>query len=434
MNINYLSHIKRFFLKFFPLDAILCTAFVFVLMAGVGDLFNRVSFLNPFDHALSDFEMMDLVYSANIRDEPEIDTSIVLVNIGNLPRRFIARELEVIAAQKPLAVAIDAGFIPDLKPEDDSLLDEALSKIPRLALYSMMYHTDVEQEGGFDSIVFCNPRFARHGVPSYVNMVTPPKSNVKLKICRLFHPSDTVKGQRYLPLSLQAAWFADSAKVKKFLDRRNPLEIINYRGNQEKFYSLDASDLLGQDESGFMGLGGPLISLKDKIVFMGYMGDDFSEEKQENTIEDKFFTPLNENVAGKSYPDMFGVVIHANIASMVLSGFPIDKMSDDWKKIWAVFLCYINVLGFFYIQRNHPTWYDLFVKMIQIGEVFFLLWISLMIFAHYHYQADLTLAAFAVGFSGDVLEVYVGLKEKLREPSLWLKGKLAGFSGSKGKG
>jgi len=399
--------------KLFHLDAILCTAFVFALMAGVVDLFNRISFLNPFEQALSDFEMMDLVYSANIREEPGLDTSIVLVNIGNLPRRLIARELEIIAAQQPLAVGIDAGFIPDLKPEDDSVLEAALSKIPNLALYSMMHHTDSAQEGDFDSIAFCNPRFARHGTPAYVNMVTPGKGESKFKICRSFHPLDTVRGKKYLPLSLQMAWFADSGKVKEFLKRGLDPEIINFRGNMEKFYSMDVKDMLEQDESGFMGVQQLGVNLKGKLVFMGFMGQDFSPGQQANTIEDKFYTPLNPNVAGKSYPDMFGVVVHANIASMVLNGFPIDQMSDNWKYFWAVFLCYLNVLGFFFIQRNYPTWYDLFVKGIQLGEVFLLLWISLLIFARYHYKADLTLAAFAVGFSGDVLEIYVGLKEKI---------------------
>lgn len=403
----------RFLRKLFPIDAILCTAFVFALMAGALDLFNRVSFLNPFEKALSDFEMMDLVYSANIRDEPGLDTSIVLVNIGNLPRRLIARQLENIAAQKPRAVGIDAGFIPDLKPEDDSVLEAALSKIPNLALYAMMHHTDSAREGNFDSIAFCNPRFARHGTPSYVNMVTPGRGQSKFKICRSFHPVDTVKGKKYLPLSMQMAWFADSVKVKKFLERGNVYELINFRGYQDKFYSLDVAQALGQDESGFVGVQDLGISLKDKLVFMGFMGEDFNEDKQLNTVEDKFYTPMNPNVAGKSYPDMFGVVVHANIASMVLNGFPVDQMSEQWEIYWAIILCYLNVLGFFYIQRNHPTWYDLFVKVIQVGEVFLLLWVSLLIFAQYHYKPDLTLAAFAVGFSGDVLEIYVGIKEQV---------------------
>jgi CHASE2 domain-containing sensor protein len=399
--------------KFFHTDAILCTALVFALMAGVVDLFNRLSFLNPFEQALSDFEMMDLVYSANIREEPGVDTSIVLVNIGNLPRRMVARELEIIAAQEPLAVGIDAGFIPDLKPEDDSVLEAAMAKTSNLVLYAMMHHTDSGQEGPFDSITFCNPRFARHGTPAYVNMVTPGKGESKFKICRSFHPVDTVNSVKLLPLSLQMAWFADSLKVKEFLKRGLDPEIINFRGNMEKFFSLDVGDMLGRDESGFMGVQDLGVSLKGKLVFMGFMGQDFTPYQQSNTIEDKFFTPMNENVAGKSNPDMFGVVVHANIASMVLNGFPIDQISDNWKYFWAVFLCYINVLGFFFIQRNYPTWYDLFVKGIQIGEVFLLLWISLLIFARYHYKADLTLAAFAIGFSGDVLEIYVGLKEKI---------------------
>lgn len=410
----------RYFFRFvFTLDAILCTAFVFAVMAGIEKFFDNIGFLNPLELALTDFEMMDMVYATEMKDtlqRPATDTSIILVNIGDGGRYQIGKQLELIAAEKPLAVAIDASFLGDRKPEDDSVLEAAMKKIPNLVLYSRLTYKGNSVLGGFDSIEFCNPRFARHGTPGFANMYTDGLGKDVFRICRRFDPVESVNGRRILPLSLQTAWFADSNKVKKFLSRGNKKEIINYSGNIGVFQFLDVKDIFGQDESGFLNPEGADLSiLRNKLVFMGFMGSSMDEGDQDKTLEDKFYTPLNENFAGKSYPDMFGVVIHANIANMVLKEKPIDEISAEGSFLIALLLCYLNVLGFFYIQRNHPGWYDLSVKVIQLGEVLVILFVGMWIYSNFDYKADLTLAAFAVGLAGDVLEIYVGLKDKIMD-------------------
>ena len=405
--------LRRFFLwpfRFLRSDPVLCTAFVFALMFGLKDVAGRFDFLNPFELALSDFEMMDVIYSAGIREEQEPDTNIVLVNIGKLPRRLIARQLEVIASMHPRSVGIDASFLADKDPLEDSLLEAAMARTPNLVLFSeFSWKKAVKGFEPFDTIIFCHPRFARHGKPGFVNLLTPLDT---FHICRSFFPVDSLHGKKYLSFAMQAAWFEDSSKVKDFLARHNSEEIISFRGNSDRFFRLDWHDVLGMDdESGFYQNPDLGINLKDKIVFMGYMGDSFEEEA--SSIVDKFFTPLNPNVAGKTYPDMFGVVIHANIASMVLRGKPTNAMPEAGNSWLAVLLCYFNVVLFFFIHRNHPTWYDLSVKTIQIVEVGLILYLAIYIYGVYNYKIDVSLTAFAVGFSGDVLEIYVGLKGKV---------------------
>jgi hypothetical protein len=403
-------------LKFcFYADAVFCTLFVFALMAGFKDLFGRVDFLNPVEMALSDFDMTDLIYSAGIRELPDADTNIVLVNIGNLPRRLIARELEIISAQKPRTVGIDASFFSEKNPEDDSLLEAAMAKTRNLVLFSMLKHRDKNNAGPFDSVQFCNPKFAKHGKSAFVNLVViPGEGENRFRVCRSFCPVDSVDGKKYLSFGLQLAWYEDSNKVKDFLARGNPHEIINFRGNSGCFYKLDHTDIIGRDEeTGFYYYPDLPVNLRDKIVMMGFMGNSKFEDDVFYTIQDKFYTPMNSNVAGKAYPDMFGITLHANIASMVLRGKPVNSMGMVACIFLAIFFCYLNVLGFFYIHDYHPTWYDLFVKSIQIVEVGLILYLSIFIYSAYNYKIDVSLTAFAVGFSGDVLEIYVGLKEKI---------------------
>lgn len=357
--------------------------------------------------ALTDFEMTDIVFSDTIREEPRVDTNIVLVNFGDLPRRGIARQIEIIAAQKPKVLGIDCSFRVLKKPEEDSLLEEALSKVENLVLYSKLdFQNDNSQQ--FDTILYCHPRFRQYGSSGFCNLITPTKSQDEYKICRTFTPRDSVKGHEELAFGLEIARLVDTNRVNKFLARNNPVEIINFRGNRNMFYSLDVGDVLGYNrEDAFQTNSELPVNLKDKIVLMGYMGPDFGPSA-ELTREDKFHTPMNPNYAGKAYPDMFGVVIHANIISMVLNDVPMNQMGNYGSIILALILCYLNVVFFFYIHDNHPSWYDLVVKTMQVVEVILLLFVAVLVYGGYRYQLDVTLAAVAIGVCGDILEVYTG--------------------------
>ncbi|MFB2839697.1 CHASE2 domain-containing protein [Floridanema evergladense] len=78
--------------------------------------------------------------------------------------------------------------------------------------------------------------------------------------------------------------------------------ILNYRGNLENFQTISLRDVL-EDRI-------PTNSMRDRIVLIGVIGSSFN---------DLFFTPYSSNPFGspKRTP---GVVIHANLASQILSG------------------------------------------------------------------------------------------------------------------
>jgi len=375
-------------------------------MVGIRGLVERFSFLNPIEIALDDFELTDIVFANEIRDPPKPDTNIVLVNFGNLSRRGIARQIEIIASQQPKVLGIDCDFKRLKKPDEDSLLASALSKVKNLVLYSKLDFTGKRNDGVFDTLLYCNPKFSVLGKSGFCNLITD--GGEKYLSCRTFPPKDKVGDHTELAFGLQIANFIDTNKVNKFLARENEVELINYKGNKEMFYSLDVQDVLGyEDAFGFIKDAQLPVSLKDKIVLMGYMGDDFGPGAEKTRI-DKFHTPMNPRYAGKAYPDMFGVVVHANIISMVLEDIPMDKMSSWAEKLLAVLLCYINVVFFFYIHDNLPSWYDLVVKTVQIVEVIFILYIAVVVYGKYRYQMDVTIAVVAVGLCGDILEVYTG--------------------------
>ncbi|NJM93588.1 MAG: CHASE2 domain-containing protein [Cytophagales bacterium] len=71
-------------------------------------------------------------------------------------------------------------------------------------------------------------------------------------------------------------------------------------------------------------------------MIFGYLGESFNDV----SWEDKFYTPLNKTYAGKANPDMYGVVIHANIVSMILNHDYVYTMAESTGVLVAIVLCF----------------------------------------------------------------------------------------------
>ena len=149
--------------------------------------------------------------------------------------------------------------------------------------------------------------------------------------------------------------------------------------------------------------------IKDKILIMGYLGEDLSDP----SWADKFFTPLNSKIAGRANPDMFGVVVHANIASMVLYDMPVNNMGEFWGILIAIIVCFLNVVAFSWIYYNLSRWYDGITKMIQLIEVLIITLMVVLVFSAYSLRLNMTVTIFAVLLVSDSLEIYFGVIKNL---------------------
>ena len=205
----------------------------------------------------------------------------------------------------------------------------------------------------------------------------------------------------------------DATLAKQFLLRGNDYEIINYRGNiidygQTKlggrYTALDVTDVFERKFTPDL--------IKGKIVLFGYMGDNFDDR----SWEDKFYTPLNVKYAGKSNPDMFGVVVHANIISMILNQDYIGKQSEKSGIITALIICFITVVFFTWIYKRLPQWYDGLTKALQLLIVLIMFSANVFIFHWFNYKTSLTLATILIALTGDSLEVCYGLIKNLFSP------------------
>ena len=396
--------------KGFWWDTTMGTAFIFLLILFGGRLFNAFEVLNPVGEALADIEVTDIVFS-RIRNELRVDPDkdVVLVNIGRLNREGIAQQIEILNKYQPKAIGIDAFFRTLKDPSGDSLLSEAFSKTDKLVMVSKLNNYNPSTDT-FDTLETSHPIFSRHGHSAFANLITSADEQEQFKICRTFTPIEYTRSGSEHFFALKLAQLCDSSATSNFLRRSNQTEFINYRGNMAlndnstyrgKFFALDWDQVLKEDFTPDL--------VKDKIVLMGYLGEDFWDK----SWEDKFFSPVNVQYAGKTNPDMYGAVIHANILSMILNGDYIDAMSDRAGIIVGIVLCFLNVALFTWIYRKLPHWYDGLTKSIQLLEALLLLIIIVVVFHLFNYKLNLTLGIIAVLLAGDSLEVYFGVIKNL---------------------
>ncbi len=396
--------------KKFWLDTILGTLFILLMMLLLSKLtyFKIFDILDPIGDAFADMETTDIVFS-QIREAPTAEEEIVLVNIGIENRAGIAYMLNTINQYDPKVVGVDTFFKTPKDSIGDMLLEEAFANTKNLILVSKLEQTD--EDDAFDSLGLSLPRFTRHAKTAFANFITGASTQEDLKNCRTFAPREMVDGKIEYALSVRLAMEFAPEKAKRFLERGNNVEIINYKGNVfdygatkfgTTYFALDVEDVYNEN---FV----PEL-IKDKIVIFCYLGNYLGDQQ---ALEDKYFTPLNAKYAGKAHADMFGGVVHANALSMILNENYIDSMGEGWSYFWAFFLLYVNVVLFCMIYKVMPKWYDGLTKLIQLIEALGLFSMVVIVFNYYDYKLEFNLAIVAILLSGDLLEIYFGVVKNL---------------------
>ena len=376
--------------KFFALKPFIITLLIFVLMFALSFVPVNCGFLSPLASALGDFDVYDIVYS-KLLEEQNVDTNIVLVNIGNLSRKEISEQLNVLNKFQPAVIGIDAFFETPKNLLDDSLLSLALSKCRRLVMVDKLDNFN-EKTNLYGSIHSSLINFSKYSTGGYANL--PNDDEVGFRTIREFRPKEKVKDSVALAFASKLTSIYKPDALKKLLERNNRNEVINYRGNYNKFYFIDSYQYA--DPSADFSF------IRDKIVLLGYMGPDINAK----TLEDVFFTPLNDRYAGKSFPDMYGIVIHANIISMILDGNYVNLMPNWISILLAVAICFLNVKFLMFLCSRFKDWFNGLSKLFIFVYTIINLFLSLEILHYFNYRINLTLALIAIVLGNTAIELY----------------------------
>jgi CHASE2 domain-containing sensor protein len=146
--------------------------------------------------------------------------------------------------------------------------------------------------------------------------------------------------------------------------------------------------------------------IKGKIALLGYINQDENGDENENDIEDKVFTPMNEKFAGKSRPDMNGVVVHANIISMILDHNYIKKLPSWVNIVIAILIGWLHMSFFIrYYLENH-IWFHLVAKFAQLLSAIFFVYVGIFLFDKFKMKLDMTLTLVVIILAVDIIYFY----------------------------
>jgi CHASE2 domain-containing sensor protein len=384
--------VKRIFLN---VHAFVVTALVIGVMLFLVWLPINLDFLNLMSETLGDFDIHDIVQS-QLYDFAEPDTAIVIVNIGRLPKRLIAEQIERLQAFQPKVIGLDVfPLLPNPRnPEHDSLFSQTLQRYPSIVLASKLdgWNESLQQ---YDTLALSPPQFSAFAHSGFVNLIID--DNKPYRVVRHCSVCERVGKNEEYAFAAKVAQLYDSLAFNDLLARGNQKEIIHYRGNLKSFYVLDVEDALDSTAD--------LEIVRDKIVLMGFLGDDVSNPFQ--SIEDRFFTPINERYIGKTDRDMFGVVIHANIVSMIINRRYINEMPEYASYLLTIVFCYFFVVFLEYLDDRFRRYYEVFSLAAQIILAVALLFITLWSFSFFSYNADLTLMLLIVAIGPNTVEIYL---------------------------
>jgi len=407
--------------RFFSIKNLVGTITVFVTVWIVGLLAVSLDFLNVFEQILGDYNLTDLAF--HFKEKPKKDERIVVVNIGNLNRAGIAQQIMILNQYKPKVIGIDAFFSSPKDSIGDAILAEALANTENIVLGSKVMEGKVypndkilwglfepsdsikkmsfypKEKVVWDSLRKSYSLFSDLAHSGFVNVITEGDSD--FETWREEPVQETLKsGKKEICFGAKIVQLYDSTKTSRLLARKNPYEIINYRGNKEAFLYLDTYDVFDDQKYKPEDIEG-------KIIVMGYLGGETTKPYWD---DDKYYSPMNKIQVGRTTPDMYGVLGHANFISMVLDEDYVNEIHDSSGYIIAFILCFINVALFNYMLHSKvwEPWYDGVSKSIQLVQLILLGYLTYYLFVAQNLKIDLSATAIVVLFSGDLMELYNG--------------------------
>ncbi|TDT46496.1 CHASE2 domain-containing sensor protein [Maribacter spongiicola] len=338
-------------------DGLINTILSLIVCYLLSFLFLNISFFNPLTKALQDFSFLDVYYSERLNENQKVNPNIVLINVEHKSREEIGVALKELLKAKPKVVGFDIILKDFKKTAEDTLL--AFNLNDKRVINSLVI---TEQ-----NLISNHPFFTFKNKPGFVNFNFENQNSVirdfdsEKYVFKGKHESfSVILAREYLPERL---W--DTYKLDKKLEGSR---VINYQGNLNHFLNMSIDD--------FMALNDKSI-VKEKIVLFGYLG---APTGNVYDIEDKHFTPLNSITSGKSIPDMFGVVIHANIIAMIISNSFMHKIQTFWILILTFLFSFLASIYFIWLNKKLKISYRTVRKTVLFVFTILLVWVTLLLF------------------------------------------------------
>lgn len=371
-------------------DTFFATIWVFLFIVLLGSIPLNLGSMNPIKLGMKDFDFNDLYYSKVSDRVDSFDKRIVIVNIGMANREEISMIIDKVASYQPKVMGLDVLFDEARDPHQDSLLSATIHRNKNLVL-AVKYQTNKQ-----DKLIGGNNYFADSStLTGYVNF--PYDSDYES--IRMYFPfkADDHDEKLVLP-SFSSALVKeyDKEAYEKILKKVNKKTIINYTRKltaEKSQYQLVQLENLMTDQIDSS-------VLKGKIALLAYVNTSPTD------VEDKKFTPMNERYYGKTVPDMNGIVVHANIISMVLDKNYIKKVPLWGNILLAIVICWLHMSFFIHYYLESHIWFHLAAKIAQVASAIFFVWLGMEIYSRYGLKVDIKLSLITIVMAVDVIYFY----------------------------
>jgi CHASE2 domain-containing sensor protein len=351
---------KRFRKKLW-IESLVATGLVYFIIwlffSIISISFEPFNFLSK---TIEETQLTDLYFSKLTNNE--VDTNVVLVNVGSLDRQGIALLVDRIYSFGPSSIALDVFFSKEADTSGTGLLTDVFIRTGEKLVLPAFY---LEQPGKLDPEYIQFPGI----VYGHSNLITNEDRTLPV---RSFYPSYDAGSAKIYAFAGETVHKANPEAFEKFTRRHHHMEMINYIGDEHAFKSYSFEDIFTMPE-------GQGRVFRDKIVIIGFLR---AQNCDLDDLNDMFFTPVNKHIAGRAHLDMSGAVINANIVSMMLSGNYIRQI-PTWLTLAISFLVlYLHMVLFLYFASRTSIWYFPTSKFLQLVSISGILLLVFIIFKH----------------------------------------------------
>ena len=373
------------------LEILLAPIFLVVSIFIFSKLFN-FDYLKPVGQALVDFDVTDI--GLQIGEEgsyKNADTNIVIVNMGKFNKKKLYYLLNAVVKYNPKVIGVNSIVLE----EDNYIYNDSLSsvfeKYGNIVLGSVLTEYN-ENSDEYLKIQHSWGKFLINAHTGFINL--PFGKDRTINTVRTFKPFTKVFGIKEFSFAYKICSLFDTLSAKILLDRGYDAEIIHYFGNTEIFTYLSAGEVF---RHGFTD-----DIFENKIVLIGTV----PINSRVKLLDYMCFTPYSSSDEGKPLPDMYEVIVQANIIRMILDKKFYDKIPKVWTLILTLLLIYANFYIFYLISDKIPLWYEILSNMLFLIQSIFILVLVLLLYDKYKIYADLTIALLALAMVIIVFEAY----------------------------
>lgn len=379
-------------------EALLSTILILITVFLINFFPFKYELVKPIKQDFGDFDIYDLHYS-KLQNEKK-DTNIVLVQIGDT-RDEIQKQLKLLSAYKPAVIGIDVDFkkapdeavedsVKEKRIKDDSVLKKQIHDMPqvvtghRMVIDHITGHLEVQPNYFDDDSTIRN----RSG---YFNFI-----GEEISVIRQYAPFYKLDSTIEYALTSRILEKFKPDLFQKLKKRKNKIEAINYSGNTEHYVTITREELMKDSVTKEFKK-----NIKGKIVLLGVF-----YTTPPLLMDDIHFTPLNRKISGKSLPDMYGVVIHANVLSMLLSGKYIKMKSEKFTYLLAFLIVFFITLYQLRLHKRKIHMAHWKMILFQVVAIVLLVYIFFLVFSFCHVRVDLLPAIIAIVLSVEVFGPY----------------------------